>query len=180
MVCYITGLRATRVSAMMSTHAARREVYDNAYITARFEAGAEGRLWYSYVAAGNDHGLTVKIFGETGSLIWWQEEGEILWHKPMGSAAIRMARGYDDLSPEATVATRVRAGHPEGYLLAFTNLYSEFARAIMAHRLSRPCEAYLSALPIVYDGAEGMAFIEAATLSHVQSTHWVDVNHLQG
>ena len=146
MACYITGLAAEQVSAVMSTYAPNREVYDNAYLTLRFNEGAQGRLWYSYVAAGNDHGLTIKVFGETGSLIWWQEEGEVFWHKPMGAPAIRLARGYDELSAEAMVATRVREGHPEGYLMAFANLYREFAQAIMARNLSRPYEQYL-ALP---------------------------------
>ena len=175
MACYITGLSATEVAAVMSTYAPRREVYDNAYITGRFEAGAQGRLWYSYVAAGHDHGLTIKVYGETGGLTWWQEEGELLWLKPMGGAAVRLARGYDDLAPEAEAATRVRAGHPEGYLLAFANLYTEFAQAIMARRLGRPHQPYLAALPTVAEGAQGMAFIAAATLSNEQGNRWVEV-----
>jgi predicted dehydrogenase len=174
MASYITGLHAQSVSVLMTTYAPRREVYDNAYITARFDAGAQGRLWYSYVAAGNDHGLTVKIFGETGSLIWWQEEGEILWHKPMGLPAIRLARGYDDVAAEAEAVTRVRAGHPEGYLLAFANLYQEFSQAIMARQLGRPYEKFLQSLPTVADGVKGMAFIEAATLSNERGSSWVD------
>ncbi|SEF15294.1 Predicted dehydrogenase [Rhizobiales bacterium GAS191] len=174
MACYITGLAAEQVSALMATYAPRREVYDNAYITVRFNSGAQGRLWYSYVAAGNDHGLTIKIFGETGSLIWWQEEGEVLWHKPMGRPARRIARGYDDQSPDAVSATRVRAGHPEGYLMAFATLYKEFAQAIMARSLSRPHQPYMTALPTVEDGANGMALIEAATLSNEQGSRWVE------
>jgi predicted dehydrogenase len=175
MVGYVTGLTATEVSALMSTHAPRREVYDNAYLTARFGAGVEGRLWYSYVAAGHDHGLTLKIYGETGNLTWWQEEGEVLWHKPMGGPAIRLARGYDDVAPEAEAATRVRAGHPEGYLLAFANLYAEFAQAIMARGLGRPHLPHLAALPTVTEGLQGMAFIEAATRSNADGNRWVAV-----
>jgi predicted dehydrogenase len=173
MACYITGLVAEEVSAVMTTYAPRREVYDNAYLTVRFTSGAQGRLWYSYVAAGNDHGLTIKIFGETGSLIWWQEEGEVLWHKPMGGPALRIARGYDGQSPDATSARRVRAGHPEGYLMAFANLYKEFAQAIMARKLSLRHGQYTSALPTVQDGALGMAFIEAAIKSNEQNGRWV-------
>jgi predicted dehydrogenase len=175
MACYITGLAAEQVSAVMATYAPRREVYDNAYMTVRFGSGAQGRLWYSYVAAGNDHGLTIKVFGETGSLIWWQEEGEVLWHKPMGGPAVRIARGYDGQSMNATSATRVRAGHPEGYLMAFANLYKEFAQAIMARNLSLPYQQYTSALPTAEDGAIGMAFIESAILSNEQGGRWVDV-----
>ena len=61
MVSFVTGLHAESVSALMHTFADRREVYDNAYLTARFENGAQGRMWYSYVAAGHDHGLTLRI-----------------------------------------------------------------------------------------------------------------------
>jgi predicted dehydrogenase len=175
MATYITGLRAQSVSALMATYAARREVYDNAYVTARFGDGAQGRLWTSYVAAGNDHGLTMKIYGETGSLVWWQEEGEILWHKPIGGPAARLAHGYDGYGPAVESATRIRAGHPEGYLMAFANLYQELAQAIMARALRRPHEAFMAALPTVDDGVAGMALIEAATRSNETGGNWVDV-----
>jgi predicted dehydrogenase len=173
MASYITGLYAESVSSLMTTFAVRREVYDNAYLTVRFENGVQGRLWYSYVAAGNDHGLSIKIFGETGSLVWWQEEGEILWHKPMGGPGTRLTR-YDDIAPEAKAASRVSAGHPEGYLLAFANLYREFAQALMARALGRPYRHFLSSLPNVEDGVRGMALIEAAILSNERDGSWVD------
>ena len=173
MVSYVTGLYAESVSALMATFAPRRDVYDNAYITVRFGGGAQGRLWYSYVAAGNDHGLTIKIYGETGSLVWWQEEGEILWHKPMGKPAIRYARGYEGLSDDAEAVTRLREGHPEGYLIAFANLYQLFAQAIMARGLGRPYRQFADSLPTVEEGVKGMAFIEAATLSNEKAGDWV-------
>lgn len=173
MVSYVTGLYAESVSALMATFAPRRDVYDNAYITVRFGGGAQGRLWYSYVAAGNDHGLTIKIYGETGSLVWWQEEGEILWHKPMGKPAIRYARGYEGLSDDAEAVTRLREGHPEGYLIAFANLYQLFAQAIMARGLGRPYRQFAASLPTVEEGVKGMAFIEAAILSNEKSGAWV-------
>jgi predicted dehydrogenase len=174
LACYVSGLSAQRVSAVMSTYAAGREVYDNAYLTVDFAEGAQGRLWYSYVAAGNDHGLTLKVFGETGSLTWWQEEGEALWYKPMGGPGVRIARGYDNLSDDAKLGTRVREGHPEGYLMAFANLYREFALAIMARKLGRPYRSYLALLPTVEDGLAGMRFIEAATVSNQERNRWVD------
>ena len=175
MVSYVTGLYAESVSALMATYAPRRDVYDNAYMTVRFGGGVQGRLWYSYVAAGNDHGLTLKIYGETGSLVWWQEEGEILWHKPMGKPAIRLARGYTGMADDAEAVTRIREGHPEGYLLAFANLYQLFAQAIMARSLGRRHESYVASLPTVEDGVKGMAFIEAATRSNEQDGAWTRV-----
>jgi predicted dehydrogenase len=174
MACYITGKVAEEVSAVMTICAPRREVYDNAYLTLRCGGGVQGRLWYSYIAAGNGHGLSMTIYGETGSLAWWQEEGEILWHRPLSGPAVRLARGHEVLAPEAELATRVRGGHPEGYLMAFAALYRDFARALMARALARPAEPYLAALPTVRDGALGLALTEAATRSNEEGNRWVD------
>lgn len=171
-VSYITGLRIEEVSAEMTTFAEGREVFDNAYLTARFEGGARGRLWGSYVATGNDHGLSFRIFGEKGSLTWVQEEPEVLWFKPPGQPAVRLARGYSSLSPAATAATRFTAGHPEGYALAFANLYADFAKALIAKRLDLPYEAYLEGIPGIEDGVDTMSLIDAAVRSNDKGGAW--------
>jgi predicted dehydrogenase len=104
----------------------------------RFSSGAQGRFWYSYVATGNDHGLVIKIFGESGSFVWWQEEGEVLWHKPIGAAATRIARGYDGQSSGGRLGD-VRPGRTSGgSLMAFANLYKEFAQAGTIESTDRP------------------------------------------
>lgn len=174
-VSYVTGLDAVEVSAEMSTFVSRREVYDNSYVTARFEGGARGRIWGSYVAAGNDHGLSFRIFGEKGGLTWVQEEPEMLWFKPIGEAAIRLARGYDGQSEDAVAATRFRPGHPEGYALAFANLYSDFAKAIMAKRLGLPHASFEERIPGIEDGVRVMALIDAAVRSQDSNGAWTSV-----
>ncbi len=167
LVSYVTGLRPVTVSARMSTFAERREVYDNAYLTFEYEGGAQGRVWASYVAAGNDHGLGFRIFGESGSLQWRQESPEDLWVKPIGGPAVRFSRGYDELSAESRAAARFRPGHPEGYALAFANLYTEFAKALMARALQLPdWRSEAKEVPTVEDGAVVMATIDAATRSN--------------
>lgn len=171
-VTYVSGLDIVEVSAEMNTFVDRREVYDNAYVTARFENGARGRIWGSYVAAGNDHGLSFRIFGEKGGLIWLQEEPEVLWFKPIGKPAIRHARGYDTADPDIGEATRFRPGHPEGYALAFANLYVDFAHALMARRLGLAFERYLSRIPGAEDGVRTMALIDAASQSQDAAGSW--------
>ena len=104
--------KISAVSAEMSTFVPRREVYDNAYLTTRYHSGARGRIWGSYIAAGNDHGLCFRIYGELGGLQWHQEDPEVLWFKPIGGQAQRIARGYQNLSPWATRGSRFRPGHP--------------------------------------------------------------------
>lgn len=174
-VSYVTGLEAEEVSAELTTFVERREVYDNSYVTVRFAEGARGRIWGSYVAAGNDHGLSFRIFGEKGSLTWVQEDPEVLWHKPIGAPAIRLARGYDTLSAVAGEATRFRPGHPEGYALAFANLYGDFARAMMAKRLGRPYQEFMMRIPGIADGVKVMALIDAAVRSHDDNAAWTAV-----
>lgn len=171
-VSYITGLRIEEVSAEMTTSVKGREVFDNAYLTARFEDGARGRLWGSYIATGNDHGLSFRIFGEKGSLTWVQEEAEGLWFKESGKPAVRIARGYSSLSPEAAAATRFTAGHPEGYALAFANLYKDFAKALMAKRLGLPYQSYMDAIPGIVDEVDTMALIDAAVRSSAEDGAW--------
>ena len=172
LACFVTGLVAEKVSADMTTFAQGREVFDNAYLTLAFQEGARGRIWSSYVAAGHDHGLRFRIFGESGNLAWEQESPEELWHKPVGGPAVRWAKGYDGLSSESLEAVRFRPGHPEGYALAFANLYTEFACAFIARSLGMPAEQFCAALPTVHDGVAGMQLIEAARRSNEQGGQW--------
>jgi predicted dehydrogenase len=174
-VAYVTGLDVTAVSAELTTFVPRREVYDNSYVTARFDNGARGRIWGSYVAAGNDHGLWFRVYGERGGLTWVQEDPEVLWFKPIGKPAVRLARGYDDLSADSLAATRFRPGHPEGYALAFANLYSDFAQAVIARKLGAPHQEFLDRIPGVADGVRVMALIDAAVRSQDQGGAWTDV-----
>ncbi len=174
-VSYVTGLDVLEVSAEMSTFVPGREVYDNSFVTARFDGEARGRIWGSYVAAGNDHGLSFRIFGEKGGLTWLQEDPEVLWFKPIGQPAVRLARGYDDQSADAVAATRFRPGHPEGYALAFANLYSDFAKAIMAKHLGLPHLPYIDRIPGVEDGVRVMALIDAAVRSQDSNGAWIAV-----
>ncbi len=172
---FVSGLAVTEVAAEMATFVDRREVYDNSFVTARFDNGARGRIWGSYVAAGNDHGLSFRVFGEKGGLTWVQEEPEVLWFKPIGKPAIRIARGHDGLSGEAAAATRFRPGHPEGYALAFANLYSDFAQAVIARKLGEDPRPYLASLPGIREGVAVMALIEAAMASQEDGGAWKPV-----
>jgi predicted dehydrogenase len=173
MACYLSGFQADTVSAHLATFAERREVFDNVYATLRFPSGVMGRLWSSYVAAGNDQGLSFLIIGETGQLRWNEEDPEYLWLKPMAAPAVVHARGYDEVDERAKRNVRFRPGFPEGYGLAFANLYVDFAEAVMARALGKPYAHYLADLPSVEDGARGMKFIEAATVSHERGGDWI-------
>ncbi len=176
MASFVTGHEVAAVSATMATLTPGRRVYDNAFLTVKFSNGAQGIFWSSYVAAGNEHGLSFRVHGEKGGLAWRQEEPNELWLMPFDGPRQRLSRGQDGLSPAAERATRIRIGHPEAFTEAFANLYRDFADAAMAARLGlAPGSAALD-FPRAEDGARTLKLIEAATASNERNGAWVDAS----
>jgi hypothetical protein len=65
------------------------------------------------------------------------------------------------------------AGHPEGYIEGFANLYRDAAELIAARRSGRAPRPSAAALtPNVEDGARGVAFIEASVASSRNDGAW--------
>jgi len=176
MASFVSGLDVASVSATMSTFTPGRRVYDNAFLTVKFGNGAQGIFWSSYVAAGNEHGLSFRIHGETGGLAWRQEEPNELWQMPFDAPHRRLSRGQDGLSPAAEHATRIRVGHPEAFTEAFANLYRDFADAAMAARLGQAPDPAALDFPRVEDGARTLKLIEAAIASNERNAAWVDAS----
>lgn len=166
---FITGARVTSVSAHLDTIADRREVYDNAYLNIEMSNGTIGRLWSSFVAAGHDHGLKIRIFGDTGSLQWNQEDPEYVTLLRPGEAAVRITRALDSTSPEARAAARIRPGHPEGYLMAFANVYKDFFNAQLERIAGGDPSGHLALVPSAADGLSTLRLIDAAVRSHESS-----------
>lgn len=177
-VHYVTGLTVTSVSAQMDMVAARRDVFDNAYLQVRFDSGAVGRIWSSYVAIGNEHGLAFHIIGEDASLSWSQEDPERLRVAPINAPSYYLARGMDRTSLDGLQSVRFRPGHPEGYALAFANVYRDYAtgRILLDLGDHEHAEMALQRLPTVADGRHVMSLIEAATASGEADGDWTKLH----
>ena len=134
LTCFITGLEITEVSAELSRIVPGRQVDDNAHILLRFNNGAKGMMWASMVATGHLHGLRIRVYGEKGSLEWVQEQPNELVLRPVDAPQQILSRGSAWLSPAAQRASRLWPGHPEGYLEAFANIYTDIADALLARR----------------------------------------------
>ena len=163
---YVSGLRVTSVSAALTTLAERREVYDNAYLNVEYGNGVIGRIWSSFVAAGSEHGLGFRVFGDEGSLVWRQEDPEYLWMRRPGEPAQRISRGLACTSAASRASTRIVSGHPEGYLMAFANIYRDFFSGVVLHELGEDPAPALTMLPNVDDGRSTMELIGSAVASH--------------
>jgi predicted dehydrogenase len=173
---YVTGLEVAAVAAELSTLVPGRKVDDNGHVMLRFAGGARGLLWVSMVAAGNLHGLRIRVYGETGSLEWVQEQPNELILRPVDGPHQILARGAAWLAPEARRASRLWPGHPEGFMDAFANLYTDMAAAILARRDGVPADPLAYAFPTVEDGVLGVKFVEATVESNVQDGRWVDAS----
>jgi len=171
---FITGLEITEVSAELSSIVPGRQVDDNAHILLRFNNGAKGMMWASMVAAGHLHGLRIRVYGEKGSLEWVQEQPNELVLRPVDGPYQTLSRGFSWLSPEAQRASRLWPGHPEGYLEAFTNLYSDIADAVLARRDGVAADPLALLFPTIEDGVQGVKFVDAAVVSHQQGGRWTD------
>ena len=53
-------------------------------------------MWLSFVAAGNEHGLSFKIHGTEGSLEWSQEQPESLYLRSPSNAEQRITPGFPE------------------------------------------------------------------------------------
>jgi len=163
---FVTGLKLQSLTADLATFVGGRALDDNAHVMLRYEGGARGLLWSSQVAIGNSNGVRLRVFGEKGSLQWFQEQPNELVLTPLNGRVQLIKRGADDLSADARARTRTPPGHPEGYLEAFANLYAGFAEAIRARRENRAPAPLGQNLPTAYDGLKGVAFVEAVVDSH--------------
>lgn len=171
---FVTGLRLESLIADTATFVPGRALDDNAHVMMRYEGGARGLLWSSQVAVGHSNGVRLRVFGETGSFQWFQEQPNELVYAPLDGRVQTIKRGADELSEDASARTRTPPGHPEGYLEAFANLYAGFAEAIRARRDGRAPGPLGRNLPLAYDGLKGVAFVEAVVDSaEMASPEWL-------
>ena len=80
--------------------------------------------------------------------------------------------GMPYMSEEAKQATRLPAGHPEGFYEAFANIYR---MAIADMRRVATGEQPLGGYPTVRDGLRGVNFVAKAVESSNRGSVWVDV-----
>jgi predicted dehydrogenase len=171
---FVTGLKAEAVAADLATFVEGRALDDNAHVMIRYAGGARGLLWSSQVAIGQSNGLHLRVFGETGSLVWHQEQPNELLYTPLFGAPQTIKRGREDLVEETRLRTRTPPGHPEGYIEAFTNLYSGFAAHLRARAAGLGVGAMGEGVPTSYDGLKGVAFVDAVVDSHeAENGGWV-------
>ena len=171
---YITGLQISELCAELTTFVKGRKLEDDGNVLLRFKGGARGILFASQISIDEENALRIRIYGEKGGLEWRQEEPNSLVLKwpDQHRQIVRTASKGTLLSPLCARNTRLPAGHPEGYIEAFANLYRTYAFAIDSRLENKSPKPEDLDFPNVADGVRGMAFIEAVVASSKRGAVW--------
>ena len=164
---FMSGLRVERLCADVASVVPGRVLDDDCAVLLRFTGGARGVLVASQISAGARNDLTIRIYGERGGLTWSHERhAELVVDWLEGPSQVLHA-GSAYLGAAGKAAMRLPAGHPEGFIEAFANLYGDFAAAIAE---ARPTA---DPVPGVLEGVRGLAFVERAISSSREGSGWV-------
>ena len=167
LVTYISGLKGKSVFADIKQISKKIKMDDNAQVMIDFANGAKGMLWTSVMARGGVYGLRVRVFGTKGSLEWVQNDPGYLRYNPAKGAVKLLERGFHNAGFSKNFS-RIKFGHPEGYLDAFANIYKEFASSLKNKTKKR----YF--YPNEDEGFETAKFINACKISSKQKK-WVKI-----
>ncbi len=171
---YISGLKIENVYAKLNTFVKGRRLDDDGSVLLNLQGGAHGLLWASGIAAGEENGLNIRIYGEKGSIKWRQEEPNTLELRLLDKPAQIIRTGTASATKKANENTRLPAGHPEGFIEGFANLYKNFSGALAGRIAGKKQKSGGFDYPGVDEGVRGMAFIEAVVKSS-RTNRWVKV-----
>lgn len=177
---YITGLRIEELCADLTSFVSGRELDDDGSVLLRFEGGARGVLHASQISIDEENALAIRVYGEKGGLCWRQEEPNtlmLMW-PDAPRQIIRAGANYVRLTDPARTACRLPAGHPEGFIEAFANVYRAFVHHVRAFQCGSG-EGHFDH-PTAEDGVRGLAFIETVVRSSRSSEKWTRMPNTEG
>jgi len=166
---YVTGLKISSLCAELTTNVDGRVLDDDGTVMLRFDSGAHGVLLASQVCVGEENSLKLRVYGEHASIEWSQLEPNSLWLKFPDQASQLIRTGVGQMAPQTLTCMRTPAGHPEGYLEAFANIYLTFAKQIRNHTST---SSNSIDTPGIDEAIRGMAFIENVVAASQSEFKW--------
>lgn len=171
---YVTGLKTTALCADLNIIVPGRLLDDDGAAFLRFDNGAKGVLVATQIAAGEENGVKLRVYGEKGGLEWQQQEPNTLVVKWLDQPMQVYRTGTSFMNEAAAANTRTPGGHPEGYLEAFANIYRNFALTLQARIDGREPKPEWLDYPNVDEGIRGMQFVDLMVeAGYNDSVKWV-------
>lgn len=190
---FITGLLPESISCRLeSFEGMPLDDYGSAVL--RFRGGALGTLTASRISHGRENDLAIEIDGTRAALAWRQEEPNAMTFRRNGRPHHIITRDpgmslspssiAEERSPHAPhedkgaltlhsfrTSCRLPAGHPEGFIQAFANVYLAAFDDMIARAGGSQIGHAL--YPNVRDGVEGVAFVTQCLASSQAGGEWV-------
>ncbi|WP_437201240.1 Gfo/Idh/MocA family protein [Planctomicrobium sp. SH664] len=179
LIRYVTGLIPDQVSCNLKVFEPGRRLDDYGHAVIRFGNGGLGTVTASQISHGHENDLSIEVDGTKGSLSWRQEEPNALIVRRNGEPTRIYTRDPNApyLHDLAKASCRLPGGHPEAFFEAFANVY-RFAYDDMIKRASGEKFDYAgSVYPNVYDGIDGMFFIQQCVASSQDGGAWLTLKH---
>ena len=169
---YITGLQITHVCADLNTFVKGRKLDDDGAVLLKLQQDAKATLLATQIAAGEENDLRIRIYGEKGGLDWSQQKPNTLLYRTLNKSLQVLRTGVGQQAKSTQAAIRIPAGHPEGFLEAFANIYKNFALALSAHLEGKKRKTLHLDFPTIDDGIRGMRFIDKVVESAASNKKW--------
>ncbi|REL38049.1 gfo/Idh/MocA family oxidoreductase [Rhodohalobacter sp. SW132] len=169
---YVSGLNITQISADVNIYVENRRLDDDSAALLKFENDASGVLMATQIAAGEENDLKLRVYGEKGGVKWIHSDPNSLHYKTLDGPYQTLRAGTGYLADSIAKFTRTPAGHPEGYLEAFANIYLEFHNAVSDFKNGNFSSIEDYDFPGADDGIRGMAFVDTMLESNKSETKW--------
>lgn len=178
---YMTGLKPAEISCHLRTFVEGRKLDDYGTALVKYENGGLGTVTASQISHGRENDLTIEIDGTKGSLYWRQENPNELIFRQNGQPHKIYTRDPNapHILPAAAAACRLPSGHPEGFFEGFANVYAAAFDAMVLRASGKDFEKVNTVYPNVYDGVEGMLFIERCVSSSHENGAWLPMSYAQ-
>jgi predicted dehydrogenase len=169
---YVTGEQVTSICAALNIVVEGRMLDDDGAALLKLTNNVTGVLMATQVAAGEENNIKIRVYCEKGGIEWKQEDANTLLVKWLDKPAEIYRTGTGYANSFAAHNSRTPAGHPEGYLEAFANLYRNFSLTVRAKINGEEPKAEWLDFPSVDEGIRGMAFIENVVASGQSDKKW--------
>jgi predicted dehydrogenase len=171
---YVTGLPVEKLCADINIVVPGRRLDDDGAVLLKLANGASGVLVATQVAAGEENNVRIRAYGDKGGLEWQQADANTLQVKWLNKPTEIWRAGTGYVGSFAQHNARTPAGHPEGYLEAFANIYRNFALTLQAEMAGQNPTPEALDFPGLEEGIRGMAFIENVIASGQSDIKWTN------
>ena len=176
---YMTGVLPAEVSCSLKTFVDGRRLDDYGTAVIRYDNGGLGTVTASQISHGRENDLEIEIDGTKGSLRWRQENPNELIVRENGKPHQIYTRDPNApfMNQSGAGACRLPSGHPEAFFEAFANIYASAFDDMVKRASGESFERRDTIYPNIFDGVEGMYFIQQCVDSSQQGGTWLPLKH---